>query len=426
MKKVTLIISLLTFCLILTACGSTNQTISEASGAAIENTSFDVDDESEATNTAEGLNIEYVNYSQNGRYVPTSADAQSITEEECESLAYDIHDEVLAIAQEFYGFPMFLRRQPGKYSLAGDPIYTEVYVNPAPSEKAAVEFENNVEFLENIVDEYFTDALIDLAFSLEYPCPIYEENGVLYRTIYEEGSGVKYTDLSAGRILSREDGIVRYGFPIYSADVETCVTKKDFWVLGYMDFVYEDEAWKVNDFRLSGVAYSYNYFPGGTAPIRMDDFFETTDGLESENVTVNLDSGTVSCVVGDKTVTAELNINSSKVRNIERIGGNVFISFLGALNETETLVISEEGGAILSQFISNGYCADENGNWYYVVIDCEKLRGDIFDKEDKPLRNFIAVKQDTYEYRALPMIAPIDEISFDGEIFTITYDVTAY
>lgn len=427
MKKVTLITTILLFCLLLTACVSANKTESEAPDDLLSDiVSLGVDDTSNNKTSVAGLDIVYVNHSQNGRYVPASVDAQSITEEECEALAYDIYDEVLAIAQEFYGCPEFLWCQPGQYSLS-ETIYTEVCVNLAPSENAVIIFENNSAFLENLVDEYFTDALIDLAFDLEYPCPIYEDEGILYRTEYEPGVGEKACDLSAGRILSRENGIVRYGFPIYHMDIETHeLSVKPFWAFGYMDFVYEDEAWKVNDFRLSNVFYSYNEFPGGTAPIRMDEFFETTDSLESDNVVANLENGAVSCIIGDKTVTAELNINSSKVRNIERVGGNVFVSFLGAFEEIETLVISEESGEIISQFVSNGYCTDDSGNWYYVVIDRENLRGDIYDKANNPLRNFMAVKQDTYEYRALPMIAPIDDISFDDGTFTITYDVTAY
>lgn len=417
MKKM-LIPLVLLLCVLITACSSGNPD-KTTGNSDVSGTSNDQE------NISEGVTLVPVNNSLVD-YVPSATSSQDLTEEDCEMLALDIYDEVLGIVKEFYGSPEFLKVQPGSYP-AGEIPYTEVYVNPNPRDEYPIVFENNADSIRAIVDDYFTDSLIDLAFSLEYPCPIYEEDGVLYRTSYETNVGEKGCDISAGRILSRENGIVRYGFPIYFIDNETYEPDTEFWTLGYMDFMFEDEKWKLNDFRLSNVFYSVTEFPGGDAPIRMDDFFETEDVLQSDNISAALENGkSVSCVVDGKTVTAELNITASKVRKIERAGGNVFVSFLGAFEETETLVIAEESGEIVSRFVSNGYCTDESGNWYYVVIDREEQKGDIFDKDGTAIRNFVAVKQDSAEYRAFLQIAPIEELTFDGETFTVSYDITAY
>ncbi len=418
MKK-SIFVILVIICLMLVSC------VAETIG-----TSSDVGEESVAGENnvlqVNDVELQYVNNYISSRYNPKANNVDDITDEECEELAYDVYDEVFCIVKEFYGFPEYLRIEPGEYP-ANEIPYTEVYVNPNPNDKYPVVFENNAESIKATVDKYFTDALIKLAFSLDKPCPIYEENGKLYRTEYETNTAYAGCDISAGRILFRENGIVRYGFPIYFLDYETHEPDTDFWTLGYMDFAYEDSAWKVDDLRLSSVHYSADNFPGGKADIRMDDFFETTDEAQFEGITASLKNGKeVFVTVSGHTVSEKLTVTASKVRKIEASNGNVFVSVLGAFGETETLVISEKEGTVISKFISNGYCITKNGDWFYTKINRETLKGEVFDKNNKAVSGYQLVKQDSGEHRALPEIAPIEKMEYNDGKIEITYDVTAY
>ena len=423
----TIISLILIFCVtILCACTEDVPEYSYESFESSETNEISKENSESKLNISE-YNLVPMNHSQATPFAPAATTAETLSEEDCIALAYDMYDDVLSIAKEFYGFPDYLVGVPGSEQIIDGVAYYQIRCRTDGKITSSIEFQNDADMLRNLVDFYFTDQLISSAFSLEYPCAIFAEDGVLYGTSHEPNTANTGCDISAGRIISRDNGIVRFGFPIFNIDYNTNKPDEDFWIFGYMDFVYEDEKWKINDFRLSREHYSHSDFPGGLAEIRMDDFFTLDDNKEIEGVEINLDGEkNVSIEFSGKSITAELTKRASKINGIEKAGGNIFVSFLGAFGELETLVVSEADATISTRFVSNGFCTTENGDWYYLTVDRENRLCDILDKSGTPIHGFAAIKQELAQYRSLPEIAPIDDIELDEDGFTIIYDITGY
>lgn len=357
-----------------------------------------------------------------------ATESESLSEEDCVELAKKYYPDVRSILSEFYGNPKFLKRVgKGPYP-AGEVFYSRVELSPSDKMVSSIVFENDAAKLRELLNEYFTDDLIEKAFSLEYPCPIYEKDGVLYRTIFEEGNGYHACDLEAGRIISKENGFVRFGFPIYSIDFESNeISDKDFWVFGYFDFVYEDSAWKINDLRLSGEQYSYNDFPVGCADIRMDGFFEIGDEYNQNGVAVELkDDANATVAFDDKTLNLKLTNRASSIKKAENVGGNIFVSFNCIFDESETVVISESDGKVIAQFVSNGYCTAQNGDWYYIKLDRKTRACDVYDRNNNAVCEICAIRQPDAVYKSLPEIASIASFSLEADGFSIIYNETPY
>ena len=357
----------------------------------------------------------------------TVTDSKKISEEDCIKLAKQYYPDVCAILSEFYGSPKFLKMTNNGPIAAGEVHYSQVKLAPNNKIISSIAFENDAAKLREVVDEYFTDNLIETAFNLEYPCPIYEEDGILYRTVFEEGDGYHGCDFESGRIISNENGCVRFGFPIYSIDFDSNEVSKDFWIFGYFDFVYEDSNWKINDLRIASEQYSYDDFPGGNADIRMDDFFEIADEYEQNGIAVELkDDRNVAVTIDGKRFIAELTSRASSIKKVERIGGNLFVSFNCIFDEAETVVFSENENEVIAQFVSSGYCTNAGGNWYYIKLDRENRLCDIYDWNGNAVCGFVTVRQPDAVYKSLPEIAPIADFYLTEDGFSIIYNETAY
>ncbi len=428
MKKILLmLLSLLIVASMLYACDASD--VADKPKVSDNGSNKDTGDEISTIDKAasKGLRLVPISNVVEQRYVPSAVNAESITEEECRLLAMDMYREVLAIAEEFYGVPCSLLRPSGVPYPAGEIVYSEVNFFEDENKDSPIEFKNDPDHLRSVVEKYFTDRLVESAFNLEYPCPIYEENGVLYRTGYETGSGQQGLDIAAGRILSRENGIVRYIFPIYHLDFETNDPDNDFWFIGYMDFAFEGGQWKVDDFRFSGIKYSREHFPGGNAvEIRMDDYFDegTTETFGEISVSVSGGKNAV-CSFGEKSINIALGCNSSNIESIEKIDGNIFISFLGVFGENEVVVISESEGSIISQFSAQTYTVTEDG-WYYVNIDRANKACIIYNENNEALRECSAVVYEDAFLFTMPAIAPIEKIEVTEEEILLTYNDICY
>lgn len=381
----------------------------------------------------DGDDLEAENKTYKPRYVPESKNAEKLTEEECEKLAYDMYADVLSIAKEFYGFPDYLFSTPGKMHKSFESLdpsksgYFEVRYFDNESASSTIKFKPDVKMLNEVLNNYFTDDLINLAFSLKYPCPILVDNGVMYRAEYEPPTAETVCDISAGRVISRDKGVVRYGFPIYYIDYDTEEIDESFWFLGYMDFVYEDEQWKINDFRLSREAYNEDLFPGSLVDIRMDDFFDIDDSATLDNIKVELKGDkNVTVSVDGKKADFKLEKKASKIEKIEQSNDNIFVSFLGIANEMETLVVSKTDLKLNASFVANAYCVNENGDWFYLIINRDTKTCDIYDKADSAIYGVSVIRQPKTKEFGLPEIAPIDELKYEDGKFSVVYDLTGY
>ncbi len=435
MKKILALgIVLIIISFMLASCNDINtvQTSANVSNSTpISELSETVSSESEKNND---LMLVPVNHFENEAYVPVAVNADDITDEECEFLTLSLYDDVISIAREFYGFPQYLHNSAGEQIVGGkdwqgnDITYTEVYYYPNENITSSIVFENDIEMLEDVVDEYFSESLKNSAFSLAFPCPIYYEDGKLYRTTYEPGFGESCCDIAAGRIVSRDNGIVKYAFPIYDVNIVSDTPYTDTWSMGYIDYVYENGKWLINDFRFGTEIYAQYEFPGGQWDVfKMSDYFDITLACEFENILVGLNNGNVTVSFDEKTVITELSGNICEIAGIEKAGGNMFISFNGALGEMETIVISQENGEIVSKFVSNGYCLSETGDWYYTVIDYEERGIDVCDKTGTAIRGVAAIVYENAFELNLPLIPPVDDVAIkeDGT-FVITYDISVY
>ena len=233
-------------------------------------------------------------------------------------------------------------------------------------------------------------------------------------------------DFAAGRIISREDGVVRYAFPMYYLDFETNEPKSQHTYMGYMDFAYEDGKWKVDDCYLSYTKYSYDYYPGGQSVIYAEVLDDLEDELVFDGISVLLSEDDKAVMEYDgKTIDLPIKNPTNKIRKIEKANGNIFISFLGVFEEIETVVVSESTLEIVGSFVSNGYCITEDG-WNYVVIERATQSYLIKDKNGELICDCAAVKQEYADDFCLPHIAPIKSVVKTDEGYEISYDTRAY
>ena len=438
MKKV-LCLLLITVMLIMCACDAEDPIAENSQGvtdnsANVDQNASQTESEPTAENSNPTLNKDDVtDTNKETEYVPDAKSAEEITEAECEALAYYMYADVLSIAKEFYGFPSYLFGTPGTKheTYVGidqfNSSYREVRVQKRENVGSTIEFEADAEKLRELLNTYFSEELIELAFNLKHPCPIIEDDGVLYRMTHEPVTATTACDIAAGRIISRENGVVRYGFPIYFIDTDSDNTDDKLWIFGYMDFVYENNKWKVNDFRLSREAYDETYFPASKADVRMDDFFAIDDSMSKDGIEVLLDGEKkVTVKVDGKVIETELAKKSSKIRSIEKAGGSIFVSFLGTFGESETLVIRESDHQIAASFISDAYCITENGDWYYLTLNRENRTCDIFDKDGKSVYGIGAIIQNNTDEFGLHEIAPVEELKYEDGKFSVVYDLKGY
>jgi len=359
----------------------------------------------------------------------TSTSADIISDKECEVLASKMYNSILAIATEFYGLPIHLSYEEpkGGYS-ASETVYAKVIERVDLTHLSLLEFKNDEQQIRNILTKYLSEGLIESAFSLKAPCPIYSEDGVLFRTIYEPTTGNYACDISGGRIISRENSIVRYAFPIYYVNYDTNAPIYDEGsFFGYFDFIYENGAWKVNDFRLEPTAYSYLAFPCGKADITKDAFYGLGDKLESNGTTVTLNGGkNVVITHNGKSIDTQLKNDAAKIKAVIKNGNNIFISFVKAFDVTETVIYSTENESIITSFVSNGFCVADNGDWYYATIDYENYTCNMHNKDGEVIVASGVVRQEKTTNRALLKITPIDEIKINESGFEIYYDTAKF
>ena len=359
------------------------------------------------------------------KYTPVSKSVETITEDECELLALDVYADVMSILSEFYGFPEYLGFDAEPHSDEELP-YGKVVILSRDKRNSSIAFENDADKLRDILDDYFTDDFEELAFSLKSPCPIYEEDGVLYRTITDTGNGMRGVDLGAGRIISRENGVVRYAFPIYFLEFDTNEPEEDYKRIGYMDFAYEDGKWKLDDCRVTDTTISVLHYPGGKDIIEKDVLENLQDDLTTDGITVSLNKNDEAEIAfNGKTANLEIKNATNKIRKIEKANGNIFVSFLGVFGKLETVVVSESSLETVAVFVSDGYEITENG-WNYVVVDRANQEYLIKDNNGNLLGKCEAVKQEAADYFSLPRIASVYSFTVTDEKCEIVYDTIVY
>ena len=196
---------------------------------------------------------------------------------------------------------------------------------------------------------------------------------------------------------------------------------------GYFDFIYENGAWKVNDFRLEPTAYSYLAFPCGKADITKEAFYGLGDKLESNGTTVTLNGGkNVVITHNGKNIDTQLKNDAAKIKAVIKNGNNIFISFVKAFDVTETVIYSTENESIITSFVSNGFCVADNGDWYYATIDYENYTCNMHNKDGEVIVASGVVRQEKTSNRALLKITPIDEIKINESGFEIYYDTAKF
>ena len=368
---------------------------------------------------------------QSDKAVKITNDASKLTDEEAIELASSFYLPLVDIAGEFYGFPRSLfYESPG--GIPADEQYHAKIVSGGKSKGlSGIIFEIDVEQINSVLETYLTKDLIALAFNLQQPCPIYVQGGELYRTTYEPNTSNVAIDINAGKIISRENGIVRFVYPVYYVNYDTNVPIvydeiiEDYVVnFNYIDFVYENGRWKANDFRLIGSVYAGTPFPAGRASIAAEDYFEAKLETNKEGVAVVLNNSlNAEITVNGKTVSATLENRSGKIKEIKESGDNIFVTFTGVVGKDETIVISKTTGEKVSQFASHGFVANGN-DWYYLKLDYENNLCDLLDKDGKAIHGFGVPhyrKGEVGGY-SLHTIAPIDNVTFDNSEFKVTFE----
>lgn len=363
-----------------------------------------------------------------------SIDASEITDEEAYILASDLYYELHDIAAEFYGYPLslFYEMPEGGISASQLPYHSKVIEDSGAKNVSDIVFKNDVNQINSVLEKYLSKDLIKLAFNLEEPCPIYLKDGELYRTCYDPPTSNSAADLRAGKIVSRENGIVYFAYPVYSIHYDTNVPNiyadsydNLFAVnFAYIAFVYENGSWKANDFRFLGSVYASYVFPGGKPIISAEEFFGEKLEESKDGVDVTLTDGqNVEIVVGGKTHATELKAKSAKIKDIAKSGDNIFVTFTGVLGNDETVVISESKNEIISQFLSQGFCTNGD-NWYYLKLDAENYLCDLLDKNGNAIYGFGVVRHSNplIPIYTLYDIAEIDSLTqlTDGD-FKVTF-----
>lgn len=363
-----------------------------------------------------------------------STNASEITDDEAFILASKLYFELVDIVKEFYGFPVSLGYETPEGGIsASEPYFAKVIETLAPKNISDIKFKNNVDQINSVLEKYLSKDFIALAFNLEEPCPIYLKDGELYRTIYEPLTMHVAADLKAGRILSREKGIVRYAYPVYFINYDTHVPEPNYRHVGdnvmynYVDFVYENGIWKANDFRFCGPIYNSTHFPAGEAKITADDFFGAKQEADIEGVRVVLSEGIkAEITISGTTLSSELKNKSAKIKEIKKSGDNIFVTFTGVLGNDETIVISESKKEIISQFLSQGFCTKDD-EWYYLKLDSENFLCDLLDKNGTAIHGFAVVryKSNMAEGYSLYEIASIASVELIDNEFKVTFETIA-
>ena len=364
-----------------------------------------------------------------------STNASEITDDEAFILASKLYFELVDIAKEFYGFPYYLNYEmpEGGISASQLPYHSKVIEISDPKNISDIKFKNDVNQINSVLEKYLSKDFIALAFNLEEPCPIYLKDGELYRTSYEPLTMHVAADLKAGRILSREKGIVRYAYPVYFINYDTHVPEPNYRHVGdnvlynYVDFVYENGIWKANDFRFCGPIYNSTHFPAGKAKITADDFFGAKQEADIEGVRVVLSEGTkAEITISGTTLSSELKNKSAKIKEIKKSGDNIFVTFTGVLGNDETIVISESKKEIISQFLSQGFCTKDD-EWYYLKLDSENYLCDLLDKNGTAIHGFgvVRYKSNTAEGYSLYEIASIASVELIDNEFKVTFETVA-